>query len=298
MPIDSGDHKTLAPKPGESEVIANAARRYLAGATIDALCDDLNSRGIPSPTFKGQPGKHWHAKTLAGLLRNPAIAGRRMDAKGKTILTYEGIITWEDHQRLVARLDSRAHRKGISPANVALLTSTIFDASGHPMYRINGWQGPMYYCRKCHASITVEEADDMANEAVMEYADEPHMVQRLIPGKNHDDEIARLRQDRAELDDLADDYDERHAALTADIRRLTKLDKDDPQPNEVKPVRSGRTIGQVWESLDTAGRRDWLRENGWTFTVGENGVFQIDEGWTAGIGIEEQMESFATRETL
>ena len=56
------------------------------------------------------------------------------------------------------------------------------------------------------------------------------MIKRIIPGKNHFHEIAVLRQDRNGLDDLADDYEARHAELTAEIRRLTKLDKNTRSP--------------------------------------------------------------------
>ena len=128
--------KTLVQVPAEAAVIREAVERYLAGETIDAICADFNRRHIPSPTWKGKPGKHWHAKTLAGLLRSESTAGRRMgnkpvlDAAGKpvkdpitdkpvttrvTLCTFPGIITWDEHERLVARLDSRAYRKGISP---------------------------------------------------------------------------------------------------------------------------------------------------------------------------------------
>ena len=193
------------PDSVESAVIREAKTRYLAGETIDAICDDFNARGIASPMWKGQPGKHWYAKTLAGLLRSPSIAGRRVDKYGKTVARYEGIITWDEHKRLVARLDSRAHRKGISPGNVALLTSILFDEHGHPMYPINkGRPSARYYARKCHTGVSLADADEHVS-AMFARNPTPYMIDDLVPGDNHDDEIARLRQDRAELDDLADD---------------------------------------------------------------------------------------------
>lgn len=301
--IESGDHKTLAPDTVESAVISEAKTRYLAGETIDAICDDLNARHIPSPMWKGKPGKHWYAKTLAGLLRNPAIAGRRVDKSGKTVLKYDGIITWDEHLRLVKRLDSRAHRKGISPANVALLTSTLSDEAGHPLYRVKARDmGPCYYCRKgCGVLAPVGVLDAIADEAVLVYGEEPHMVPGLIPGKNHDDEIAKLRQDRNELDDLTGDYDARHAEITAEIRRLSSLPRE---PDEPKPVRSGMTIAQMWDSRDTAGRRDWFRENGWKFVAVkdeygwtlrvENGEFTKDLR-TIGAGAPEDIDKWARK---
>lgn len=293
--IDSGEHSTLAPYEPQAEVIREASRRYLAGETIQAICNDLDARGIPGPglakdpvTKKSIKGKRckWSAKTLAGLLRNSAIAGRRQDASGKTILTYEGIITWQDHLSLVARLDSRAHRKGISPKNVALLTSTLFDASGHPMYPWKLWQGPGYYCRICKLSADMAELDSIANESVMAYGDMPHMILTVVPGQNHQDEIDQLRQDRADLDDIADDYDQRHADLTAKIRELVKTDTDNPAPDTVKRIPSGKTVGQVWQAMDTASKRDWLMGQGWRFNYGGPGVMGIETG-----GLEADLEA-------
>jgi len=263
--------------PDEARIVREASRRYLAGETIDAICDDFNAREIPSPTWKGQPGKHWYAKTLAGLLRSPSIAGRRVDSNGKTVATYEPIITWQDHTRLVKRLDSRAHRKGISPGNVALLTSTLFDDMGHPMYRL----GPAYYCRKCHARVSLEVMNARVN-AVFLRSTQWHKVQRLIPGANHDDEIARLRLDRSELDDLADDYDERHAELTAEIRRLASLPAE---PDRFEWVDTDETEGQVWARMTDAERRDMLIGAGFKFTVTDetHWTVTVPEGW---LGIE------------
>jgi hypothetical protein len=98
------------------------------------------------------------------------------------------------------------------------------------------------------------------------------------------EEIARLRQDRAELDDMADDYDERHAELTAKIRQLAKDDKESPQPDEVKWVPSELTIEEYWQALSTAARRDWLLENSWKVYVSKRDgeyVVTIDAGFTA-----------------
>jgi DNA invertase Pin-like site-specific DNA recombinase len=259
-------HKTFTPHEPEAAVIREAARRYLEGATIDALCDDFNARGIPSPMWKGKPGKHWHAKTLAGLLRSASIAGRRVDASDKTVATFKPLISWQDHQRLVIRLDSRANRKGISPGNVAMLTSSLFDHNGHPMYRITGWQGAYYYCRKCHVRVSVDEADSHVNALYLASAEIAQTV-ILVPGANHDDEIARLRQDRSELDDLEADYDDRHAALTAEIRRLASLPAE---PDHQEWIDTPWTEGELWGQMNDAQRRDWLMAHSvrWTYTEG------------------------------
>jgi hypothetical protein len=239
------------------------------------------------------------------IFRNPATAGRRMsnsyagESQRKTILTYPGIITWTEHEQICARMDSRTHRKGISPANAYLLTSILFDEAGHVLYHVKASHGQRieyYYCQKgCGICPPMKEMDDLASQAVIDdFGDLPYMVRRIIPGKNHFEEIARLRQDRAELDDLADDYSERHSVITVEIRRLAREDKENPLPNEIKWVESGQTIEQYWQSLSTAGRRDWLKENGWKIHVAKSDgeyVIAIDAGFTAEISADRQSQS-------
>jgi hypothetical protein len=283
------DNKTLAIYEPEAKVIRELVTRYLAGETLQALCDDLYARHIPSPKY-GQSGNRWYTQTLARLLRNPGLAGRRENAEGKTVLRYKGIITWQAHQQLVAQLDSKAHRKGISPANTYMLTGILSDEAGHAMYGIKAGERSnvyYYYCRKgCGLMVRVDQADPEVSEAVTEdYGERPHRVKRIIPGKNHFEEIARLRQDRSELDDMANDYDERHAAITAEIRRLTRLDAEHPEPDRVGWVNTDKTIAQHWESLGTAGRRDWLRESGWKVTAIKD--YEMPHGWRLSIDAGE-----------
>lgn len=298
------DRKTLVIYEPEAKVIREARDRYLGGETIEKICDDFNARGIPSPVWRGEPGKRWWPHTLGKMLRSPSIAGRRMnnsyadESERKTILTYPGIITWSEHEQICARMDSRSHRKGISSANVYMLTGILFDKAGHVLYHVTNSHGQRieyYHCQKgCRICPPMKEMDDRVSQAVIEdFGDLPHMVRRIIPGKNYFEEIARLRQDRTELDDLADDYAERHAVLTAEIRRLAKEDKENPQPDGIKWVPSGQTIGQIWQSLTTAGRHDWLKESGWKVTVAkEDGelIVAIDAGFTAEVSVDRNAQ--------
>ena len=193
------DPKTLTIYEPEARIVRDVVTRYLAGESTESIVKDY-PRWVPS--------------SLARFLRNPAIAGRRMNKEGKTVLRYDGIITWQVHEQLIARLDSRAYRKGIRQ-RIYMLTGIISCDAGHAMYGIKGGgQWYHYYCRKCGLMVRVTDADDEVSNAVTEdYGDKPHRIRRIIPGKNHFDEIARLRQDRSELDDMADGYEERTPRL-------------------------------------------------------------------------------------
>ena len=312
------DHSVPVIYEPEAQVIREAVLRYLAGESLTEICDDFNTREIPSPRRGGQPGKKWHIQTLASTLRKPSIAGRRLNAEGKTTLLYDGIITWREHEQLVARLDSRANRKGISPSNAYMLTGLLTDQAGHPMHGHVSQGVKMrhhyYRCRQgCGFMIKMGDVDaEITSGIIDDYGHLPHMVPRIVPGKNNFEEIARKRQDRAELDDQIDQasdptpYQKKRDELTAEIRRLIKEDQEHPQPDGITWVPSGKTVEKHWETLTPAARRDWLKENGWKVTAIKDSEMPngwrltVDSGWTAAIGDTQQAESlgFPAREYM
>jgi hypothetical protein len=303
------DHKTLAIYEPEAKIVRDVVTRYLAGESMAQICVDY---------------PWWVPPALARLLRNPSLAGRRMNAEGKTILRFKGIITWQTHLELVKRLDSRTHRKGISPANTYMLTGSLTCEAGHAMYADKGGNSRQYTyrCRECRFAISLDQADEhVSNDVIDSYGHLPHLAMRVIPGKNHFEDIAKLRQDRNELDDTQDDYEERVAEITAEIRRLRKLDEEQPASDDVKWVGKDVVTGDFipleeianrnvikikdhWKLLSIPGRRDWLKENSWKVTAIKdpempNGWrLTIDAGWTADIGGTRQSESlgFPVRE--
>ena len=86
----------------------------------------------------------------------------------------------------------------------------------------------------------------------------------LTAGDDHSDEIDQIRQEIRDLDPEADDYDDRLADLREELKNLRSLPSI-PRKVEYKP--SGKTIGEVWQSLDTAGKRRFLQDAGVNFHV-------------------------------
>ena len=109
---------------------------------------------------------------------------------------------------------------------------------------------------------------------------EPYLIPQLVPGENHKDEIERATAGQGQsLDDLAERCsDERHAELTAEIRRLAREDQDHPNPDEVKWVDSGKTHGEVWRGSTTAERRDMLKDAGFKVIWHGDGKWSIQPG--------------------
>jgi site-specific DNA recombinase len=261
---EGGEHKTLEADPVTGPIVKAIAERYLDGDSLQDICDWLNGRGIPSPAFKrdkvtrqrtDEPAA-WIPKTLSQVLRNPAIAGRRKDG-----LRFKGVIELADYDAIIRRMDSRAHRKGISPKNVSLLTSILFCKKCQgPMYRIKTRDGLFYYCKSrqdCHMMTEIDQTN-----AAFETFLKTHLVKNplkrnvTIPGHNHDEAINQVARDLRELDQLADDYDSEHDRLRAELARLRALPAEADQV-KVEEIPGARILAD-WAGMDTAGRRDLL----------------------------------------
>jgi site-specific DNA recombinase len=262
--VDGTDHKTLEPDLVTSAIVRGMAHRYLNGESLRQICDWLTASAIPAPQPpKERAGKGWTPQAVRRILRNQAIIGR-VQTNGRTVLRTEALISNEDYRRIADLMESRAHRG--ARGNTALLTSIVFCSDGHAMYRIQGRKIPSvpdglyYYCRECpkgeRLHVPMTEVDEAVNEAVMSKADQPHFVTDITPGDDWAEEIQRVRDDIRDLDPEADGYDTQLAVLRGELTRLRALPA---KPAEITRKRDGnRTISEVWEALDTAGKRQKL----------------------------------------
>lgn len=269
--------KTLVPDDETADVVRELFRRYDDGDTLATIGADFNARGLlanPCPDGCEKEHKHtagylWTAKTLAQVLRNPVIAGRYTHG-GETVRVPPiiGITKWQRIQRI---MDSRANRKGIAPGEPALLTSVaLCELCECPMYRTPSTgrkrkdgtrpdtlvyyrcHGDGYTASKCRNSVQVAKLDVMVSDAIAELGTGRYRETYVIPGYNHDDEIAQIRLDIGALDIFAADYDERREALLAEAVRLKGLPA---VPDEIKTRETDETIGQRWARLSPADRR-------------------------------------------
>lgn len=105
-------HRRIVHKPGEAEILTEAAQRYLGGESLQEIASDLNRRGVPSPNWHGKPGAHWYPRTIGVLLRNPAMIGRRMDRNGQTATRFEPLISVKDFEQIDRLMTSRGAPQG------------------------------------------------------------------------------------------------------------------------------------------------------------------------------------------
>ena len=93
-------------RPAEAAVVAECAKRLLAGEPVRTIAGDLNERGVPSAT-----GGLWSPQSLRRMLASPRISGQRAH-RGEIVAEAEwpGIISPEDGARIRALLANPERR--------------------------------------------------------------------------------------------------------------------------------------------------------------------------------------------
>lgn len=247
-------NKKLVPDEYQAGVVREIADMYLNQSM--GLLDieaELNRRGEPTRTGKGK----WRQTMLSVMLRNPALAGIH-----KIGYRSEGIIDWDTHERLVHRLNSRANRKGISPANVYLLTGFLHDEHGHPMYHVaaGGGKNHVYYCRPCRIGVPQARAEELVEDSFSRSQD-PIIETTWEPGSDRSNEIALLKQELGGLpkkyDPVSPEYAARHAEILEEISVLADLPED---PGRMVEVYTGRVYGEEWDSWSVVRKRGELTD--------------------------------------
>jgi hypothetical protein len=168
-----------------------------------------------------------------------------------------------------------------------------------------------YYCRMCPKGerllAPIHLIDAAVNDAVMSDADIPHLVSDAVPVDEYADDIDRVRDEIRELaqDPESDGFMEQTAAKHAELARLRKLQAEAKSP-KAEPRKDGdKTIGDVWQSLDTDAKRRWLlARKGSEWLPGQTKasvkVFpRTDDGqWPTVIDLGEYTDSIGSLATL
>jgi DNA invertase Pin-like site-specific DNA recombinase len=93
-------------RPEEAAVVAECAKRLLAGEPVRSIAADLNERGVPAAA-----GGQWSPQSLRRMLASPRISGQRI-YKGEIAATavWPGIISVEDGAAIRALLGNPERR--------------------------------------------------------------------------------------------------------------------------------------------------------------------------------------------
>ena len=261
--VDGG--KILTPDLVTAPIVRGMAKRYLGGQSFNAIAAWLTASAIPGP-YKGgrtKPGFGWSGQTVKNILTSPAVVGR-IQVKGQTVHRAEPLISADEHQRIQDTAASRSIHKGQTYAR-GLLTSILTCPNGHHMYRWKSTSSKLkpnryyYYCTQCPKGkrpfVWCDDMDKAVDDAVMQMGDAPHIVTVVEPGDTYGEEINLIKKEIAALDFEADDALTKAAALREEIKVLRSKPR---KPAKITPTLDGKLAGEVWEALDTAGKRQWL----------------------------------------
>lgn len=213
-------------EPEQAEVIREAARRLLGGASLRSIVKHFNDAGIPSPG-----GKPWSSTTMRQVLlrdRNAGLRRHRGSVFGKG--AWDAIYDEGTHQRVVALLTdptrkmnkgaavkhllSGIARCGLCDGVMRVTTGTVYRGKAVP---------PKYQCRDClRVARKQVSVDELITRVVVERLSRPDSLAALATGRP--ERAAELRgmieEASARLELAADSFAD--GALTGQqLRRIS-----------------------------------------------------------------------------
>ena len=218
--------------PIEAKIVADCARRLLAGETVASITRDLNDRGV-----RTSAGNKWNRTTLRRMLCSARISGRReyipRDSYTTTrpligeivwqpqdesdTPTWPAIISVADSDRLRTLLSRPERRITTGGARKHLLSGILHCARcGQPMVGRSSRGVLRYVCNKnpdggkgaCgRMYITSAPTDEHIRDLVLTALDSPEMATRLQHRDQPEPDLhTRIRADEDELEALAADH--------------------------------------------------------------------------------------------
>ncbi|MCV7217153.1 recombinase family protein [Mycobacterium crocinum] len=282
----SGDWR-LVPDPAQVALVQEAARRVIAGDSLNSICHDFTRRGIKTPK-----GKDWNVTPMKRSLMSEAMLGRVTDASGKSVRGEDGspieraepVLDREIWSEVCEALGKRA--QGARPTTQgSLLTQVIFcgmPGCGKPAYRFNGGshaQFPRYRCQtatkvhKCgNRTIRADDLCELIDSLVVGMLGDSERLEKVWEqGSDSADELAELDELLADLtDQLGTGLFKRgtpqrqrlEERIRAAAERRDELASQPSKPSGWQWVSTGEPFGPWWASQDANSRNAWLRSAG------------------------------------
>lgn len=266
------DRKILEPSPETGPVVRDMVRLYLEGETLAGIANWLDRHGVPTSNSTTENG--WSERIVRHILTSETLIGRRRHGEKRQLLRFEPLLDRAEWNELQARIKINSRRHGAVRKTQALLTGIAFCGNcGGVLHhrRTPGknrtpyvWTG--YRCdgtakqpSTCRNMIPAAELETWVDARLASLTDVELVEERFVAGNTHEDGVADVEDQIRDLDLDAADYDERHAALRAERKRLLSLPKES---DRIERVFTGKSIADHWAGLGAQDRRDWLIANG------------------------------------
>jgi len=238
-------------RESEALIVRECARRLLAGEALQAICADLNERGVATVT-----GVQWKTQTLRRMLTSPRISGQR-EHRGEIVgpAEWPAIITPAETARIRALLSDPSRRTNKSARRYLLVRLLRCGLCGELLVsRPTATGKRRYVCAQrpnftgCgHMYIEADMLELFVVEAVLHRLDSPELA-AVMNGAKGDPDAERaqveIEQAQAQMDELAAAMQCVHAACES-VRRRRMHD-------EHRTVRTmGNTLAHASECADT-----------------------------------------------
>jgi DNA invertase Pin-like site-specific DNA recombinase len=273
--------KSLVADPTLVDYLRAVYYRAIKGDSLRMIAAWLESEGVR--TERGNAV--WSESVVGKILANTTYSGTHtrtcVECGGSHDITVPALVDMATQRRATDALRSRvrgSNNGGRPSANPAMFVP-MCDACGVPMYRIvsnvKGHRYEHYYCKRrttggvrrgCGLMVRCDLADAFADRILSADTEPETTVTISYPAAALESEIERVRRvERSafEADDIEKMLElraERDALVkqlaTTERERVEKVPVTDPKTGEVQ------TVGHVWQSLNPADRRDWLKRRG------------------------------------
>ena len=211
----------LTLRPAEAAIVAECAKRLLAGEPIRSIARDLNERGVPSAG-----GGQWAPQSLRRMLASPRISGQRIH-KGEIVATavWPGIICVEDGAKIRALLANPERRTNKAARRYLLGGLLACSHCGERLVarpRAGGQR--RYACAKgvgfsgCGKTyINAAEVERFITEAVLHRLDSAELQRAIERRQRKAPDAERWWQEteaaHAQLEELATAYGQREISM-------------------------------------------------------------------------------------
>jgi site-specific DNA recombinase len=259
---DAEGWKLIPDEKGAAITVREAARRVIAGESVNAVTADFNHRGVLSAD-----GKLWKALTLRRILRKPYL--------------LNGILTSAEWDQLQSALAERQRNRYIRTQGRDSITLDLVFCGrcGGKIYRCPDSQENKFYGR-CRNELKRSEAAQPCYLPRVPYELLEELVRKDIQAHENDlietritDATRRLRAEEIETDlieltaELAARRIDRAEFTARQIKLLDERDVLATADSFPEWQETGETVGECWARLSDAERRLWLLRIGTTYTV-------------------------------
>jgi site-specific DNA recombinase len=254
--------------PAEAAIVADCARRFLAGESLRSITIDLNRRGVQTVS-----GTEWQSQTLRRILASARISGQR-EHRGEIVATAEwpAIIEPAETTQIRARLAQPERRTNKAIRRYLLAGVLTCGQCGEKLVsrpRSGGLRryacarGPgLSGCGKTY--INADQVEEFVTEVVLHRVDAPE-VAAAVDGRPADPDLQRfydqVAADEAQLEELAEAWGRRElsmkewSAAKAPIReRITSARKQLAKSSQSSALDQyagkGEQLRADWSNLD------------------------------------------------